>query len=253
MIDYTRSCYHEKYEFEIWFWEQTLFEFNYKINNKTKEVIYPLEGEYNGFYMIIDKYKGYFTGIYKEIEYYSEIRRTGLNLSYTSLMSGITSQLSFMYKPTETNLTSLSLSFVIDLEIDVQNFLKSYLIMHKFKYYNLNKALKGKKNFIKFDYDQYSIEFTKYFQKTKKMKISLVLKSKKKYKSLQILNITQLTEKSNIEALFKFYLKIFDEVIIVNKKMINGISDFKEKKLMKTYSSYGYWEQLDKYQNIITK
>ncbi|MCB0744806.1 MAG: hypothetical protein KDC67_12940, partial [Ignavibacteriae bacterium] len=222
---------------------------------KTNYLIYPIKGNYNGFYVEIDKYKGYFIANYKEV-YNSNNSKYILkckNLTYSNFKQCLSLQLLNMYTPENTSLTRLKISFCIDLETDVTRFLKTHLIMHKFNYYNLNKVPGKKRDFIKFDYDNFSIELSTCNCKSRlknekaKLKVTWYIKDSSEINFSFNLNVADLLIVENLEGLFSLYIKRFDELIIIDKSKISKILDLKEKELMTEYTTYGFWKSLDKY------
>ncbi|WP_179009603.1 hypothetical protein [Winogradskyella forsetii] len=249
MIVYSRSCYSKKLYYQLWLLDQKLFQIEHKTIYKTGQIIYPIKGRFNGLYFEIDEYKGYLTGFYNVIYNNMSDKRIGAcsNMNYTKFIESLKTQLSLMYDPLDTNLTVMSISYWIIIDIDVQDLFYSHLIIHKLKYYNSNKIPKKKKGFIKFDYDDYSIEISICKHEKKKMKITLILKNIKRFKNLGKINVTELYDRNTLKRLFQFYFKKFDEILIVNRISANNVSNQKDRDLLRSFTSYGHWEALDKH------
>lgn len=247
--------------FEFWVLNHEDFNPEYFTDKKTNRMIYPIRAKENGFYIEIDKYKGFFMANYKEIHnsYNSKFIKACRNMTYSKFKDSLSIQLSNMFKPLDTNITKLKIGFWVDLKMDVRTFLNTHLILHNFSYYNLNKLPGKKKDFIEFKYDEYSIELSTCTSKSSsknkrgKMKIIWNIEDKNQFKLSNPLNISELFNEEVLRVLFDGYIKKFNELIIIDKSKIVLIPDLKEKELMLEYRAYGYWKSLNKYKRYRNK
>lgn len=215
---------------------------------------YPIKAKVSSIPILIDNYRCYFSCFTKQLynNYNSPRIRQSKNLKFSELKKVIQHLIDLNLDIQTNKISQLSISFIIQMEIDVEDFIKKNVYLHKSRYYNHNKKTSNNSGIIKeYVYTNYSIGF--YGMKNKNspnmLKITLKLKKSTEIKGI-ITHPKDLLIKENLKNIFEIYIRRFKEIIIVDDfEKIEG----KDEKTLNQYLNFRFWDNLKSKRSKQTK
>jgi len=146
-----------------------------------------------------------------------------------------------------TKITQLEFGLNITVSTPAENFIKKNILMHNLKNYNHNRKYYGKGELKQFDHHNY---FIKVYDKAKQFQLNEnILRFEIKFirpvefQKMGIYCLEDLKDKSKLISLFKYLIKRFDELTIIdefNSDMIGNEIDYN--KLIK-YINPNFWNE----------
>ena len=147
-----------------------------------------------------------------------------------------------------TRLTQLEFGLNIQLPVPAEKIIRQNIILQKFKLHSHSMTFDGRGEYKQFDHYNY---YFKIYDKAKQYKLSdniirleIKYKNSKDFNPLDIYNIHHLKDKGKLRLLFNNLLKRFDELTIVDDYSSDSSISKSDKKLLESYLSFNYWNEL---------
>lgn len=252
MIDFIKVVYKDKSRVEPFMLEQENFEKVYSILElHSGEILYPYK-------INLDILDIKITGEIIEIKNSLHKLHNSLNgeephnyndFTYSSLKKTIDYLNGKLLDLKHANLTQLEFGLNIPVMLPAKDIITDNILMHKASAFNQNNKFNGRGCLIRFDYTNFLIKIydkAKQYQLDKNiLRFEIKLIRKKEFNALGIYNLIDLQSKEKLNALFKYLLKRFDEMIIVDDFTSVEITE-RDRLKLNEFSSYRYWEQVNK-------
>ncbi len=150
----------------------------------------------------------------------------------------------------KTRLTQLEFGFNISVPRNAEDIIKESVLMHSLKRHSAVRKFDGKGYLLEFEQTNYVI---KIYDKAKQysldeniLRFEIKFRRAKEFNKLGIYTISDLKNKKNLGALFKYLITRFDELLIVDDYSENFKIPKEDVDRLNAYSSFVYWETITK-------
>jgi hypothetical protein len=249
MIDFIRLYYREKTDFESFILDSRNFErVNTVMEYHTGEVTYPYTTRLGIMDLGVSQKSGY---VKNSLHKLHNFNTTGKEQNYDDFgYSKLCKTIDFLSKrvinASTTKLTQLE--FGLNLEIDKlpESVVRRNFLMHKLLGGSSN-TYQGKGELKQFSHKNY---FIKVYDKRKQfdleenvLRFEIKFIKAKEFQNLGIYNITDLKSKKNLQNLFQYLVKRFDELTIVDDFDEDTISDKEDYNHLSRYTKPNFWSE----------
>lgn len=260
MIDFIRVHYSDKEKLEHFVMSKENFNKVFTVYEYHSETIqYPYKANLENMEIVINDKAAY---VKNSIHKLNNLLMSGEehnynDFSYSELIS-ITDYLKDnIVGINENKLTQLEFGFNLTVPKKAEIIIKKNILMHNLKRHSALRRFKGKGYLLEFEHSNYII---KIYDKAKQYKrpehilrFEIKFLSNKEFNPLGIYNIDDLTNKNNLKMLFKYLMKRFEELLIVDEIPENFQIPEKDIDNLNSFSSFFYWENLSEEDKRQTK
>lgn len=260
MIDFVRVGYRDKNKLEQFVMNQENFEKVYTVlEYHSGEILYPYKTNLENLEIIINEKSGY---VKNSVHKLKNVLMSGQDhnyndFSYSEFVSLMDYLKGNIIDVMETNLTQLEFGLNIDVPKSAKAIIKESILMHNLKRRTALRRFNGKGYLLEFEHYNYTI---KVYDKAKQyglmeniLRFEIKFKGKKEFNKLGIYNLEDLKNRENLKTLFRYLMKRFDELLIVDKLIGNMQIPEKDIDRLNSFSSFFYWENLSKEDKRQTK
>lgn len=253
MIDFIRIHYDYTEELEEFILHTDNFtEVEQVLEYHSKEVRYPYKANFKNFQVVVNVSSGY---IKNSLHKYFDLLQGGngennSDFSFSNVIKMIESLEERFVGLNHAKLTQLEFGLNIQIEIPAKLIVKENILMHKFNSPTIDTDFDGKGQYKQFNYRQYYIKtydkalMYKVYQKNI-LRFEVKFISRKAFNKLGIMFLSDLKVKENINRLFNYLIKKFDEIIIVDDFTENDNIPEVDLKQIEIYKSSIYWQSLN--------
>lgn len=255
MIDYIKAHFKEKQIIENNLLEQnSLYKVTATHNFQNNENEYPLRAKIENLCVNITDKGGYVqNSLHKHFNALSGNETQNYDdFHYCELIDSLgVLEAELNYPLKDMILTNLEFGFNIDLGFNPTLFLERNLLMYKLKTPCMNPKNKRKMKIKKFIYNNYefkiydkSLHFDLKNSNPNILRIEVKYKSKKELNKFGIFNLADLEKPECLKALFKDFLKKYDDLLIVDSYKGNLNMKPKERQFFTDCTNYQHWIEL---------
>lgn len=145
------------------------------------------------------------------------------------------------------DITQLEFGLNINTDIPAEYIIRDNILMHNLKTHNHNKRFKGKGEYKQFDYTNYYIKIydkAKQFNRYENiLRFEIKFIRKAEFNKLNIKHIEDLKTKSNLESLFGYLIKRYEQLTIIDLLDKSRIEE-KDYALIELYSNERFWSNI---------
>lgn len=251
MVDFVRVHYSDKSRLEPFVMRQENFEkVITSLDYHATEVLYPYKTNLGNMEIVINENGGY---VKNSIHKMNNLLVTGQDhnyndFPYSELCSTIDYVSDKIIDVNERKLTQLEFGLNINVTKRAETIIKKSILMHNLERHTALRKFKGKGYLLEFEHTNYII---KVYDKAKQynrlentLRFEIKFISTKEFNPLGVYNLEDLKSKENLQNLFNYMLKRFDELLIVDDITKNIEIKAKDLDDLNIYSSFAYWENL---------
>lgn len=250
MIDFIRLQYKDKSTIEPFVSDSRNFEqLITSLEYHSGEVLYPLKVNIHNVEVTVNEKSAYVkNSLHKFHNVLHGLGNQNHNdFTYGNLIDVIDCLKCNLIDLNDADITQLEFGLNIEVPKSAEVLIRENIFFHKYKAYNHNKKFKGKGEYKQYDYSNYYI---KIYDKAKQynrfnniLRFEIKFINKKEFNALGVKHIDDLKSKENLERLFNYLLKRFDEMLIVDDLSVDKVPNNDYKKL-ELYLSSNFWEKL---------
>lgn len=253
MIDFIRVHFRDKNKLEQFILNPEQFQKTYSVlEMHSGEVLYPFKTHLKNMEIVVNEKHGYVkNSIHKLNNVILENAEHNHNdFSYSQLCSMIDFLSNSVIDISSMKLTQLEFGLNLKIPMSAEELISESILMHNFERHSSVKEFRGAGYMLMFEHYNYII---KIYDKAKQynikthniLRFEIKFLSPKEFNPLGVYNINDLKNKQVLDNLFRYLLKRFDELIIVDDFSNIDItqSDFEK---LNMYSSFSFWEKFRK-------
>lgn len=251
MIDFVRVNYQDKNRLERFVMNKENFEKVYTVlEYHSREILYPYKTNLSNMEIVINEKGGY---VKNSLHKLNNLLMTGAEQNYNdfgySELCAITDYLKDnVIDVMETKLTQLEFGFNINVPRSAESIIKKSVLMHNLERHTALRKFRGKGYLLEFEHSNYIIKIydkaKQYNRNENTLRFEIKFISAKEFNPLGVYNITDLKSKNNLSMLFKYLMKRFDELLIVDDYSENSEIPAEDIYKLNALSSFIYWENL---------
>lgn len=260
MIDFTRVHYQDKNRLEQFVLNQQNFQKVYSVlEYHSGEILYPYRTNLENMEIVINERGGYVkNSIHKLNNLLISGEEHNFNdFSYSEICSVTDYLKDNIIDVLKTKLTQLEFGFNINVPKSAQAIIKESFLMHNLGRHTALRRFKGRGYLLEFEHSNYII---KIYDKAKQynrleniLRFEIKFISPKEFNPLGVYNLGDLIIKENLNMLFKYLIKRFNELLIVDDITENPQIPINDIDSLNSYSSFVYWENLSENNQRQTK
>lgn len=251
MIDFVRVHYHDKSRLEPFVMNKENFDrIITTLDYHDAVVLYPYRAKLENMEIVINENGGY---VKNSLHKLNNVLVTGEDhnyndFPYSELCSSIDYMSDKIIDVTEKKLTQLEFGLNINVPRSAKSIIKKSILMHNMERHTGLREFKGRGYLLEFEHTNYIIKVydkaKQYKRPENTLRFEIKFISAKEFNPHGIYNLSDLKSKENLQNLFNYMLKRFDEVLIVDD--ITKIEEITARDLddLNIFSSFAYWESL---------
>ncbi len=252
MIDFVKIYYRNKDLIEPFILSEENFP-NLKAETgyHTGELNYPYKDKIENMNLIVNEKSLAISNSLHKLKNYREFGEDHNHNDFT--YSELIKTIDFLESKTvdieSSKLTRFEFGLNIEVDKPAEDIINDSVFMHSLKLHSLDNNFNGRGRLKMFNHNEYDI---KIYDKAKQYGLPKnVLRFEVKYKKSNAFNkkgiykLSDLKQKAALMLLFKDLIKRFDEMIIIDDRIL----DFSTQKKLTIYTSFNYWEQFKHREN----
>jgi hypothetical protein len=249
MIDFIRLYYRDKSKLEDFVLDKENFDtVNTVMEYHTGEIKYPYTAKLGSMDVGVSKRSGYVKNSLHKLYNY---RETSEEQNYNDFsFSKICNEVDYLSKNIidagKTKLTQLEFGLNIEIDKLPEILVRRNFIMHKYEGGSANNY-QGNGELKLFSHNNF---FIKVYDKGKQfgldenvLRFEIKFIRAKEFQKMGIFNIGDLKDKSNLRKLFKYLIKRFDEMNIIDDFDENSVSDINDYNKLSRYTNPTFWTE----------
>ena len=252
MIDNIKFFVTNKEEFEESVCKTANIDFKAPYDINTGEILeYPKKGKFFNMDVVITPNSAYINGslhkLHNGLQTGEEHNFNDFNLwDLINVLNEL--KVKFGIDLMQTKVTNLEFGFNILVDKDVKDIIDKNAILYNYKSHSKNLKFGGKGDYKEYQLTDYSIKIynksKQYSQKENILRVEVKIIKKRILERIGIFNLTDLTDKENLESLFKFFIEKIKRLQIIDEfeDRIEIPKNCKDK-LVKFTSSF-HWETI---------
>ena len=246
MIGYNSNYYKDKNQLQNHIFRDEKFKLaRGQVNIHSLKKHYPIEVSYNGMKFRLDEYRGYISGSLPFYFYKSQPKKKFTpDFGYQKLSKTIDILKADTIDLEKSFLSKLHFELSISSTIRADLIIKNNIIMLKRRGYNQNKIGSLNNELKQFQFNEFTLGvYDNNKRKGHNNSLKFILKFKKstKLRSMGIINVLDLKDKTKLRKLFIEFLKRFDELTIVDSFDDYGQFCSRDQKKMLLYMNVNFW------------
>jgi hypothetical protein len=249
MVDFIKLYWRDKSIFGPFVTDRTNFARLYSVlEEHSGEITYPKKARFENMLVVVSEKSGYVKNSIHKLHNLlkGEADHNHNDFSYSNLSFTIDNLASKLSDVDSAIITQLEFGFNITTTIPAEIIIERMVLMHKHKGANHDKEYHGNGKLKQFDRSTYLI---KVYDKAKQyelgqniLRFELKLFTRRELMRLGVNHLNDLKDKVILENLFKFTLKRFDEMTIIDKIQDPIKITCKDDKVLSIYRNPSFWQ-----------
>jgi len=259
MIDFIRLFWRDKTRFEHFVCQEKNFkELDTLFGLHTGQIKYPYRTSFNTMDVrITDKYGYVYNSIHKAYnEIHSDDAHNYNDFGYSAICKMLLHINSKVADVENANLTQFEFGFNIKTPIEAEQIISNNLLMHKMSGPNHTRLFNGRGKLKQFDHHNYVLKIydkgKQYNLRENILRFEVRFLKAREFQKFDIYKLEDLKDKYKLRQLFKYLLKRYDELIIIDQIDESLIEPLDLTEFIR-YNNSHYWENTIKENSATTK